>query len=137
MGDVLAKMARSGKKVYPLTESIPEKRLLEPVEFEGHYDPHGKLIIPGMTAAQLSSRLPTRHWLVAAHSALRGLLGLHLSVWLNCSMAGAMVVAGAGLFVLAWLFSPNDGLIYRWLRHPVGTPDATAWPEKNAEQPSP
>ena len=40
IGDVFAKMARSGKRVYPVTESIPEKRLLEPVEFEGHYDPH-------------------------------------------------------------------------------------------------
>ena len=40
MGDVFAKMARSGKKVYPVTESIPQKKLLEPAEFEGHYDPH-------------------------------------------------------------------------------------------------
>jgi hypothetical protein len=39
---------------------------------------------------------------------------LHLSVWLNCSIAGAMVVAGALLFVLAWLFSPGDGLVWRW-----------------------
>ena len=36
MGDVFAKMAHSGKRVYPVTESIPEKRLLEPVQFEGH-----------------------------------------------------------------------------------------------------
>ena len=95
------------------------------------------LIIPGMTAAQLSSCLPTRHWLVAGHSALSGLLGLHPSVWLNCSMARAMVVAGAGLFVLAWLFSPNQGLIRRWLRHPSKTPDETAWPVKATERPSP
>jgi manganese/zinc/iron transport system substrate-binding protein len=40
MTDVFAKLARSKKFVYPVTESIPEKRLLEPPEFEGHYDPH-------------------------------------------------------------------------------------------------
>ncbi len=74
------------------------------------------LIIPGMTAAQLSDHLATRHWLVGVHSILSGLLGLHLSVWLNCSMAGAMVLTGAGFFVLAWLFSPSQGMIHRWRR---------------------
>ena len=38
--DVLAKLARSKKFVYPVTESIPEKLLLEPESFGGHYDPH-------------------------------------------------------------------------------------------------
>ena len=40
MTDIFAKLARSKKFVYPVTEGIPEKRLLEPPEFEGHYDPH-------------------------------------------------------------------------------------------------
>ncbi len=40
MGDLFAKMARGDKKVYPITESVPENLLLEPEEFEGHYDPH-------------------------------------------------------------------------------------------------
>jgi manganese/zinc/iron transport system substrate-binding protein len=40
MGDLFAKLARTGKKVYPITESVPEKLLLEPEEFEGHFDPH-------------------------------------------------------------------------------------------------
>lgn len=40
MGDLFAKLGRSGKKVYPVTESVPEELLLEPEEFEGHYDPH-------------------------------------------------------------------------------------------------
>ncbi len=40
MGDLFAKLARSGKKAYPITESVEEQRLLEPAEFEGHYDPH-------------------------------------------------------------------------------------------------
>ena len=40
MTDVLTKLARSKKYVYPVTESVPVDRLLEPPEFEGHYDPH-------------------------------------------------------------------------------------------------
>lgn len=40
MGDLFAKLARSGKKVYATTESVPEDLLTEPKEFEGHYDPH-------------------------------------------------------------------------------------------------
>ena len=38
--DVLARLARSKKFVYPVTEAIPEKELLEPESFGGHYDPH-------------------------------------------------------------------------------------------------
>jgi manganese/zinc/iron transport system substrate-binding protein len=40
MGDLFAKLARAGKKVYPTTESVPESQLTEPEEFEGHFDPH-------------------------------------------------------------------------------------------------
>jgi manganese/zinc/iron transport system substrate-binding protein len=40
MGDLFAKLARSGKRVYPTTESVPEDLLTEPKEFAGHYDPH-------------------------------------------------------------------------------------------------
>jgi manganese/zinc/iron transport system substrate-binding protein len=40
MSDLFVKLARMGKKVYPITESIPENKLLEPKEFEGHFDPH-------------------------------------------------------------------------------------------------
>jgi len=38
--DVFAKMARTKKHVYAVTESIAEKELLEPESFGGHYDPH-------------------------------------------------------------------------------------------------
>jgi manganese/zinc/iron transport system substrate-binding protein len=40
MGDLFARLARSGKRVYATTESVPEDLLTEPKEFEGHYDPH-------------------------------------------------------------------------------------------------
>ncbi|MDX1950813.1 MAG: metal ABC transporter permease [Verrucomicrobiota bacterium] len=74
------------------------------------------LILPGATASLLSYRLPSIHALTLLHAALSSILGVHLSFWLDCSTAGAMVVMGAVLFTLAWLLSPGQGLVGRWLR---------------------
>ncbi len=60
------------------------------------------LIVPAMFAAQLSDHLPTRLALTALHAVASSALGYHLSLWLNCSAAGAMVVVGSGFFALAW-----------------------------------
>ena len=40
MSDTFFKAARLGKVVFPVTELIEETWLLEPPEFEGHWDPH-------------------------------------------------------------------------------------------------
>ena len=40
LADLLVKLGRRGKPVYAVTESLPEAKLLEPEEFQGHYDPH-------------------------------------------------------------------------------------------------
>jgi manganese/zinc/iron transport system permease protein len=72
------------------------------------------LILPGATASMLSQRLPVVLSLTVIHAALSSVLGVHLGTWLNCSLAGAMVVAGAGLFCVAWIFSPSQGLLQRF-----------------------
>lgn len=46
MQDVFAKMARTKKHVYAVTESVPQEKLLEPPEFAGHYDPHVWFEVP-------------------------------------------------------------------------------------------
>lgn len=74
------------------------------------------LILPGATGFLLSTRLPVIHALTVLVAALSSLLGIHLATWLDCSMAGAMVVMASVLFVLAWVFSPLDGLLVRWIR---------------------
>ncbi|HEY1174218.1 MAG TPA: metal ABC transporter permease [Verrucomicrobiae bacterium] len=74
------------------------------------------LILPGATAFMLSHRLPVIHALTVLVAALSSLLGVHLATWLNCSMAGAMVVMASFLFALAWVFSPLEGLLVRWIR---------------------
>ncbi|MDQ3626186.1 MAG: metal ABC transporter permease [Verrucomicrobiota bacterium] len=88
------------------------------------------LILPGATASLLSHRLPVVLALSVVHGALSSLLGIHVAVWLECSMAAAMVVMGAVLFILAWIFSPREGLIARWLSHrtisaPAPSPEQT------------
>lgn len=76
----------------------------------------GMLILPGATASLLSSRLLVRLWLSVLHATLSAVLGMHLALWLQCSTAGAMVVAGAALYALAWVFSPGEGLLSQWFR---------------------
>ena len=74
------------------------------------------LILPGATAHLITARMKVIFILTVIHAIMCSLAGYHLSVWLNCSVAGAMVVASTGLFILAWLFSPHDGLLGKWLR---------------------
>lgn len=73
------------------------------------------LILPGATASLLTRRLPAIMFLTVVHAALSSILGVHLALWLDCSIAGAMVVMGTALFVVAWVFSPTQGLLRRWL----------------------
>jgi len=74
------------------------------------------LILPGATASLLSQRFPVVLELSVVHAVLSSVLGLHLALWLECSIAGAMVVMGGMLFCLAWIFSPTHGLLSHWLR---------------------
>ena len=73
------------------------------------------LILPGATASLLAHRLPRMFVITVTHAALSAVGGIHLATWLKCSPAGAMVVAGSVLFGLAWVFSPSQGLLRRWL----------------------
>lgn len=60
------------------------------------------LILPGATSQLLSKRLSTCLGLSVVHAALSSVLGVHLGLWLGCSLAAAVVVAGSILFTLAW-----------------------------------
>ncbi|MEW6306651.1 MAG: metal ABC transporter permease [Verrucomicrobiota bacterium] len=80
------------------------------------------LILPGATAQMLSTRLPVIMVLTVVCAALSSLLGIHLATWLDCSMAGAMVVMASFLFCVAWVFSPHDGLLRRWSRARLEAP---------------
>ena len=74
------------------------------------------LILPGATASMLTTRFPIVLALSLLHAAASSVLGLHLAIWLNSSTAGCMVVAGAGIFCVAWVFSPRQGMLPNWLK---------------------
>jgi manganese/zinc/iron transport system permease protein len=77
------------------------------------------LILPGATASLLTERLSRVHLLGLGHAALSSWLGVTIGVWLDCSVAAAMVVAGALIFGAVWVLAPRQGLIARWRRQRV------------------
>lgn len=84
------------------------------------------LILPGATAYLLCERLPPMLGLSVLHAAMSAIGGLHLGVWLNCSIAAAMVVAGGIFFVLAWTLRPRGGLLWKLWPARVVVEDASA-----------
>lgn len=68
------------------------------------------LIVPPMFAAQISDRLSVRLLLILFHALVAALVGYHLSIWLHCSTAGAMVVASAILFLIAWCWTQTQSV---------------------------
>lgn len=74
------------------------------------------LILPGASASMLSRKLPTILMLTVVHALLSSLLGLHLAIWLDSSIAAAMVLVGAILFVVVWAMSPTQGLVAYYQR---------------------
>ena len=84
------------------------------------------LILPGATASLLAYRLPPMFGITVVHALLSAVGGIHLATWLNCSPAGAMVVAGSVLFAVAWVFSPSQGLLLRWFGRKLEELDAEA-----------
>lgn len=90
------------------------------------------LILPGATARLLSNRLWVMMVLTVIDCAVASLLGVHLTYWLNCSMAAAIVVAATGLFCLVWIFSPTQGLVRRVIHKHLTTGAA----EESVEAPA-
>ena len=73
------------------------------------------LIIPGATALLLTDRLWKALLFTVLHALISSVLGYHVALWLNSYISACIVVVGLGLFGLAWLFSPSQGLISVWL----------------------
>jgi manganese/zinc/iron transport system permease protein len=82
------------------------------------------LILPGATGYLCANRLPAILAIAALHALLSSVLGMALALQGNLNSGASVVLAGGGLFVLAWLFGPADGVIFKaWRRrkaHPPG-----------------
>jgi manganese/zinc/iron transport system permease protein len=75
------------------------------------------VIVPAATARLLTDRLLPMMGLSVAIGALAAWTGFELALWLDTSVAGAMVTMLGVYFLLALLFSPLQGLVAKALRH--------------------
>lgn len=92
------------------------------------------LILPGATAYLLTSRLSSMLVISAIHAAISAVAGMHLSVWLNCSVGAALVVSGGLLFALAWMVVGVSRALAR--SHAGKSGSGGAEPDTAAVQPS-
>jgi ABC-type Mn2+/Zn2+ transport system permease subunit len=78
------------------------------------------LVTPPATAMLLARRLPGIIALSVAGGVLATILGLYLSFHVDLPSGPSIVVVATGLFLLALLFSPSKGMV--WRRHPALSP---------------
>jgi manganese transport system permease protein len=74
------------------------------------------LITPGATAYLLTRRFGRMLALAAIVTAVAAVVGIYASYYLDVSTGGAVVLAQAGAFVLAYLFGARGGVVSAWLR---------------------
>lgn len=77
----------------------------------------GMLVVPPAAAYLLTERLVVMIPLSMGIGAASAVLGYGLAYVLDASIAGCMICAAGGLFLLAFLFSPSQGVVVRrWSR---------------------
>ncbi len=72
-------------------------------------------VTPAATASLLTRRLPAMMAVAAAIGATAGVIGLYASFYLNIASGPAIVLVITLIFILVFLFSPRQGLL--WQRH--------------------
>ncbi len=71
------------------------------------------LVTPGATAYLLTRRLPAMMAVAALLGAVSSLVGLYVSYYLNVASGAAVVLTATCLFLLAFLFAPQKGVLWR------------------------
>ncbi len=74
------------------------------------------LITPASTAYLLTNRLWVMLYLSAGIGVLASILGLYFSYTYNLASGATIVLAATALFVLAFVFSPKQGLMWRAIK---------------------
>lgn len=74
------------------------------------------LVTPAATAYLLTRRLPTMMLTGAAIGAISAVIGLYLSYYVNVASGAAIVLVCTAFFVLALLFAPARGELWKYLR---------------------
>lgn len=71
------------------------------------------LVTPAATAYLLTRRLDRMMVLSAALGALASVIGLYISYYANIASGAAVVLVATGFFLLAFLFAPGRGLVWK------------------------
>jgi ABC-type Mn2+/Zn2+ transport system permease subunit len=71
------------------------------------------LVTPAATASLLTRRLPRMMALSAAIGAASSVIGLYASYYLNVVSGAAIVLTATAFFLLAFLFAPGRGVVWR------------------------
>ena len=71
------------------------------------------LVTPGAAAYLLTHRLPAMMALAGLFGGLSSLIGLYLSYYLNIASGAAIVLVATAIFLLAFFFAPQRGLIWK------------------------
>ena len=71
------------------------------------------LITPAATAHLLTRHLHTMLAVAVGHGLISAILGMYISIWINCSTAGAMVVTGAALYTAAFVWIRLQRALHR------------------------
>ena len=77
------------------------------------------LVTPPATAYLLTRRLPTMMLLAASIGAFSGVVGLYLSFYVSMASGAAIVLVSTSIFLLAALFAPHRGWVWRRLNRPT------------------
>jgi iron/zinc/copper transport system permease protein len=75
------------------------------------------LITPASTAYLLTNRLWVMLYLSAGLGILSSILGLYFSYTYNLASGATIVLAATFLFILAFIFSPKQGLLWRSMKN--------------------
>ncbi|NIK13165.1 metal ABC transporter permease [Alkalibacillus sp. S2W] len=74
------------------------------------------LITPGSTAYLLTDRLPVMLVLSATFGVISAVTGVFYSYIYDVATGASMVIVATIMFMLAFFFSPKQGLVVRWFR---------------------
>ncbi len=72
------------------------------------------LVTPGATAYLLTRRLPSMMVVAGGIGAISSLAGLFISYYLNIASGAAIVLTATFLFIAAYVFAPEKGLLFRY-----------------------
>ena len=74
------------------------------------------LVTPAAAAYLLTRRLPAMMAVSAAIGAVSSITGLYLSFYLNVASGAAVVLVATAIFLLAFLFAPDRGVVWQKVR---------------------